>query len=595
MSRYRSSGDDLAYGEIPQRWDRERFERFSRGPPPPPARGYEEDIRFTERERPGRREIDIAIADREPSRGPRPWERERYFEEDRARSRPRRRTDRELFGDMDPREVAEMALTPYRPRDDFEHGRPPPRPGLVRRQSSLDTFDRKPARYEREEYRIPAYQPVPLPIRRSRDAWEEERYRDEPEDYREVEIHRERSVHRRRPPKSERSVKDEKKETHYHHSHHSDETSSSSSSSFTEIDEVKSVKSRAPSKAASKAPSKAPSKATSRAPTKVSSRRSRAPSVYESIHETEIEEDIIEAPPPPQSVHETSIHETAFEESVREERRFKKGKTRMPKRLVRREAIMDLGYPFDEEDDFFVLRIALEKEQIDEVIHISETYKDGEKKKVYHFEEKIEETTGVPPPPVGEHEHVERTEWINPPSIAYARSHRAKSVRESSPTMTSISRRSPPRSKSRGGTVYEERKTVIEETRSPPPPPPPGPPEFYEERKTVIEERAPSHNHGTLVLSEHSHRSDRDINGEIRALEAERRALRLEREAEERRDMALRLRAHPEEEYQLVEYRDRSRPREEMVVYERERSPPRNVIRVEKDRKGRMALVRSTH
>ena len=56
---------------------------------------------------------------------------------------------------------------------------------------------------------------------------------------------------------------------------------------------------------------------------------------------------------------------------------MKKGKTRMPKRLVRREAIMDLGYPFDEEDDFFVLRTALEKEQIDEVMKISESYKDG--------------------------------------------------------------------------------------------------------------------------------------------------------------------------------------------------------------------------
>jgi chlorite dismutase len=90
--------------------------------------------------------------------------------------------------------------------------------------------------------------------------------------------------------------------------------------------------------------------------------------MYESIHETVIKE----TPPPAPSAHSSS-----FEASVREERRFKKGKTRMPKRLVRQEAIMDLGYPFDEEDDFYVLRIALEKEQIDEVIKISETYKDG--------------------------------------------------------------------------------------------------------------------------------------------------------------------------------------------------------------------------
>jgi chlorite dismutase len=82
-------------------------------------------------------------------------------------------------------------------------------------------------------------------------------------------------------------------------------------------------------------------------------------------------------PPPPAPIPVQSVHETFFHESIREERRFKKGKTRMPKRLVRREAIMDLGYPFEEEDDFFVLTIALEKEQIDEVIQISEQYKDG--------------------------------------------------------------------------------------------------------------------------------------------------------------------------------------------------------------------------
>ncbi|KAK4499398.1 hypothetical protein PRZ48_009912 [Zasmidium cellare] len=582
MSRFRSSNDDLAYGDIPQRWDRERFERFSRGGPP--AR-FEDDYRFVERDSPGRR--DIAVAERRESSRPghRFEERDRFWEEDRVRSRPRRRTDRELFGELDPREVAEMALVPARrksiTREDWEYDqRGPPRPGLLRRQSSLDTFDRRPSRVEKEEYRIPPYTPVPLPIRRRRDDWDETHYyRDyEPEDYREVEIQRERSVHRRRGPKSEKAV--------------SKAPSSSSSSSSSAVEEIKSVK------ASTKAPS-------TRAPS-TKAKSTRAPSVHESFHELSIHEDI--EPPGAPTIHE-SIHETAFEESVREERRFKKGKTRMPKRLVRREAIMDLGYPFDEEDDFFVLRIALEKEQIDEVIQISETYKDGEKKKVYRFEEKIDEVEPIPAPPVGEHEEIERTEWINPPTVVGARSHRSKSVREASPSVrSSVSRRhSPSRARSRApsGTFVEERKTVIEETRSPPPPPsafrapsappPPGPPEFYEEKKTVIEERLPSHHPGTVVLAEREHRSDRDINHEIRALEAERRALRLEREAEERRDMALRLRERPDEEFQLVEYRDR--PRDELVIYERERerSPPRNVIRVEKDRKGRMALVRSAH
>lgn len=101
--------------------------------------------------------------------------------------------------------------------------------------------------------------------------------------------------------------------------------------------------------------------------------------------------------------------------------------------------------------------------------------------------------------------------------------------------------------------------------------------------------RSSSHG-GALVVREREYKSDRDINSEIARLEAERRALRLEREADIRREKAQRIR---EEDYQLVEYRE---PRREVLeVVERERSPQRNVVRVEKDRKGRMALVRSAN
>ena len=323
MSRRGGGRDDLAYGDIPQRWDRDRFERFSgQGPPPgppPSGRRYEEDYQFQERDRPGHR--DVAVADRIDERGPngRFQETDRYYEHatfNRAPAPapappgPRRRTDRELFGDVDPREIAEMALQPYRrqsiSRDDEYARLPPPRPGLLRRQSSLDTFDRRPApRPQREEYRPPANVPIPLPIRRPEPI--QEYYQDHaPEDYREVEITRERSVHRRRPPKS---------------------------SAPSRVSRAKSVTTRRTS----------PSGASS-----------------ESYEESEYEK--------AESIRE-SIAET--------QRKVKKGKTRMPKRLVRREAIMDLGYPFDEEDDFFVLRTALEKEQIDEVMKISESYKDG--------------------------------------------------------------------------------------------------------------------------------------------------------------------------------------------------------------------------
>jgi hypothetical protein len=135
----------------------------------------------------------------------------------------------------------------------------------------------------------------------------------------------------------------------------------------------------------------------------------------------------------------------------------------------------------------------------------------------------------------------------------------------------------------------------------------PPPPAFYEERKTVIEETGSPHSsfshshhhrspsHGALVVQEREYRSDRDIQQEISRLEAERRALRLEREAEDRRNMALQIRERGVDEYQLVEYNQPRVAREVLEVYDRDRSPPRNVVRVEKDRKGRMALVRSSH
>ena len=211
--------------------------------------------------------------------------------------------------------------------------------------------------------------------------------------------------------------------------------------------------------------------------------------------------------------------------------------------------------------------------------------------------------------PQQEREVVQRTEWINPPTVVFENNGRSDHhSRHSSPDSHTTRARSHRSRSARpshgGGEFFEERKTVIEE-RAPPPPFPPAP-NFYEERKTVIEEsgnlspRSPQSHHGTMVLQEREYRSDRDIQGEIARLEAERRALRLEREAEERRDLAIRIRERPEDEYQLVEYRSREprEAREVLTLYderERERSPPRNVLRVEKDRKGRMALVRSAH
>jgi len=415
-------------------FDHFRFSEHDKGP------GYHRDIDFHE--------------DRS-RRGPPVMERERFREEDRFVPPVRRRHD--IFEESTPSEVANRALAPYRRKsvidkdinldidiNSREERAPPPararpaRPGFMRRQSSLDTFDRRPLpryhggeieRYERDEvhdYRLPPNVPIPLPIREHRrrspprrfeDDFEEIRYDDrrgrgrEEEAYREVEVHREKSRVRRSKSVAAKS------------------TRSSSISSFEEIQ---------------------PARATF----------------------------------------------------------GKKGRTRMPKRLVKKQAVIELGYPYEEEDDFIVITRALEKEHIDEVIKISENYKEAEKT-TYVYEEKVEEFQPPPPPPPPE-----SVAPPPPPSVLHV----------------------------------------------PPPPPqsvyaPPPPQSVY----------APSHHHhdeyvniettNQHLVRHNDYRSERDIKEEIRALEDERRMLKYERETD----------------YEIIERRD----------------PRREVIRVDKDRKGK--------
>lgn len=64
-----------------------------------------------------------------------------------------------------------------------------------------------------------------------------------------------------------------------------------------------------------------------------------------------------------------------FRERIVEERLERpyprKGKTRMPKKLVHPRAILDKGYPFEEEEKAVMIQVALSKEQIDELVTIS--------------------------------------------------------------------------------------------------------------------------------------------------------------------------------------------------------------------------------
>ncbi|KAF2743427.1 hypothetical protein M011DRAFT_410538 [Sporormia fimetaria CBS 119925] len=454
---YRASTGDLSFiDDHPsrggQRWDRDRFERV-RGRGPPPSHDH---YRYSEHEKgPGfHRDVDIhADYNR---RAPLVAERDR-FDEPRY-GRPRRRT--ELFDDPTPSEMANVALTPYRRKSVVEKEldvaiRRPARPGYTRRQSSLDTFDRRPLpryhEYDRDEWRPPTNVDIPLPIRERRssprrfrerdDDFEEIRYREyerereRDQEYREVEVRREKSTRRARSrSRAARSIA-------------ATSVRSSSTSSFEEI-------------------------------------------------------------APPRAVM------------------GKKGKTRMPKRLVKKQAIIDLGYPFEEEDDFIIVRRALEKEQIDEIIRISENYKEGTcvhtckiiplanivpEKTTYVFADKAETVVEVAPPPP-------------PPPMAAQSVHYAQSVRTASPPRHSHE-------------VYEER---VEESNHIG-----GPLTVLipEEQRRAEQEDTPT---------------ERELKEQIRALEAERRLMKYEREGD----------------YEVVERVER-------------REPKREVIRVEKDRKVR--------
>ncbi len=309
MSRdpYRSSGSDLPYGgRGGQRWDSERFAqerdraRFSGAPSP----AYGERDRFEERESNflrapgGGRARERSVDEIYERRGPRGYEEDRYESRQYYDEGPRHAPERPFGRDRGP----SVTIEKEREREFFER-EPDPlprrggnRPAFLRRQSSLDTFDRKPltrfverdvreeygppARY-REDLRAPPPPPLtPIPLPRTRalppprrhyereyedieiaepDYYGDDSFRGYPERVREREI-----IRRKRRSRS--------KESRASHSVRGSVRSSSTSSSSSE---------------------------------------------------------------------ETTI-------SVRSE--FpKKGKTRMPARLVHKRAIIDLGYPFEEE------------------------------------------------------------------------------------------------------------------------------------------------------------------------------------------------------------------------------------------------------
>jgi hypothetical protein len=204
------------------------------------------------------------------------------------------------------------------------------------------------------------------------------------------------------------------------------------------------------------------------------------------------------------------------------------------------------------QEDFIVITRALEKDHIDEIISISEKYKESRlsprsplqcandllAKMTYVYEDQRSVVEQPPPPP---------SMAAPPPPPSMVMSHHPPPP--------------PPPASVHGDTVIYERSVRGGS-------PPRHHHEHYEER---IEES--NHIGGPLTVlvpeerrvvhRERDFRSEREIREEIRALEDERRMLKYERDGD----------------FEIVERRER----------------PREVIRIEKDRKGRMALVRSAH
>ncbi|RMD40621.1 hypothetical protein DV735_g4513, partial [Chaetothyriales sp. CBS 134920] len=430
--QFRESGDDYVYREgashaqadlayrdaPPQRWDSDRFVRerdYRRPPIAEPVYEY----------RPSSRPVAAA------------YDRERYFEDDRYGPRgqysDRRYFEEDDFYRDDPR-LSGGVLVPFRP----ERPEPPVRPGqLIRRQSSLDTFDRRSGtRYENfYDYR---QQPARIP-RRAEGYYDEVRIQD-PEYYGDDGFR-------------------EFREREWRHS------------DFVE----------------------------------------------------EIKEERIEKPYP------------------------RKGKTRMPKRLVHTKALYDLGYPFYEEKDDRTILIekALGPENIDEVFARSKEYREREGRRM-RTEAATEERRG--PPEIGREETIVEKSEVKTIPISEA----ALSVQEwdgltvnSGSPRSHRSHRSRSRRRSRRGSSASRetivKKTVIEEVS-------PAPThrtrrrshssardgEVVIEKTKIVDEDVGESNSVhvgplALVVDRRPSRSDREIREEIRRLEAERRAIRRER------------------------------------------------------------------
>ncbi|KAI5861419.1 hypothetical protein GGS23DRAFT_598572 [Durotheca rogersii] len=530
---YKTVDDDLAYGESYRggRWDRHPL--------------VAEVDRIDERDRvynrgPGDRLRETSVGERRERRSPPPRDGDlpirgkRYYEEPlHIRHSPPPEVGRRLYVDPD-----------LERRRDERRDSPPRRPGtLLRRQSSLDTFDRRPpprfvnrdepdppARYR--DYRPEPYDPIPLPRSRALPPprmYAERDYDEikisDPGRYGDEEFHNypgrvlEREIVRSRRRRDSSGSKSKPKDG--------------------------SVRSRSTSRASSSDSS------SSSGGTAITTR-----SVYP-----------------------------------------KKGKTRIPARLVSKRALIDLCYPYTEEGNTIVVQLALGQQNIDDLLKHSEEYKRAEQEVTAArssaggtVEERRQEVFVIPPPPMPAPPpppviHTQAPVVAAPPP-APVEVFKDTTIREASPTRTVRSRRSHSTSTTRGPLIIE-----------------PTPREISEE--VPIGPLA-------LVSSGDKRRKDREISLEIARLQAERDYLSTELEyhhphrhhhhhssSRHRRSHShshSRHRSHSSSRSRVGERELVSAerlPTGELVLYEEQVEhieEPRRGVRIEKDKKGRMSI-----
>jgi hypothetical protein len=221
----------------------------------------------------------------------------------------------------------------------------------------------------------------------------------------------------------------------------------------------------------------------------------------------------------------------------------RKGKTKMPKRLVDRRAVQELGYPYIEEERVIIIQKALSKELIDEVVSLSKEIRRRSETVVYR-------KYRSPSPPVRERELVERVVIASP---SPRRSERL--IVEQSPSPIRAERFVVEQSPARAERLIVEHSPARTERliveRSPSPLRYRSPsrvragryldrPDIIESRPRSVSVNLPQHSSepviverrgedsGQVVLVERPRR-ELDVSEEIRLLENERRLLQIER------------------------------------------------------------------